>query len=184
MSVLGGCPYSGVSLYVGLCCSLTYCLNIGRGRRLSCFPARMSHYWLRCVLSKRPLRLINYLGLLKWIFKNHLFYSVPSHASICNFILYSPSNFSAMSFLPTFSKTSASSPTVASLPLPRFHAIKISRAFCLFSFLSSLTFCNLDPEIPSFNPTSYQQFPTSSLISQSCISVTFSLFLGSDDAEK
>ena len=143
----------------------------------------MSHYWFRCVLSERHSPFINYLGLLKWIFKNHLFYLVPSHASLYNFILYSPSNFSAMSLLPTFSKTSASLPTVASLPSCLFHSIKRSYALSPFLLFSSPIFCTLADEIGSFCPTLYQQFPTSSLILESCISLT-TLFLGSDVAEK
>ena len=143
----------------------------------------MSHYWSRCVLSERHSPFINYLGLLKWIFKNHLFYLVPSHASLYNFILYSPSNVSAMSLLPTFSKTSASLPTVASLPFCRFHANKRAYALSTFFLFSSPIFCTSAGEIGSFCPTLYQQVPTSSLISESCVFPT-TLFLGSDVAEK
>ena len=143
----------------------------------------MSHYWFRCVLSERHSPFINYLGLLKWIFKNHLFYLVPSHASLYNFILYSPSNFSAMSLLSTSSKTSASLPTVATLPSCCFHANKMANTLSRFLLYSSPIFCNFACEIRSLCPTSYQQFPTSSLISESCISST-TLFLGSDVAEK
>ena len=87
-----------------------------------------------------------------------------------------------MSFLSSFSKTSASLPTVALRPSFHFHRIKMARAFSLFPVYSTSIFSSLAAEIPSLSPTSYQQFPTSSLISVSCISVT-AAFLGSDVAE-
>ena len=88
-----------------------------------------------------------------------------------------------MLLLPTLFKTSARRPTVALLPSCCFH--KIRRAFALsrlFLYSSSRLWI-FDALMSNFGPTSRQQVPTSSLMSDSCSSVT-TTFLGSGNVPK
>ena len=83
-----------------------------------------------------------------------------------------------MLLFPTLSKTSARWPTVALLPSCCFHEIKRAFALSRLVLYSSSRLWIFDAEMNRFEPTTRQQVPTSSLMSESCNSVTSS-FLGS-----
>ena len=83
-----------------------------------------------------------------------------------------------MLLFPTLSKTSARWPTVALLPSCCFHEIKRAFALSRLVLYSSSRLWIFDAEMSRFEPTTRQQVPTSSLMSESCNSVTSS-FLGS-----
>ena len=83
-----------------------------------------------------------------------------------------------MLLFPTLSKTSARWPNVALLPSCCFHEIKRAFALSRLVLYSSSRLWIFDAEMSRFEPTTRQQVPTSSLMSESCNSVTSS-FLGS-----
>ena len=91
---------------------------------------------------------------------------------------HSPSSFSAILFLPILSKASARCPARAPLPTCSFHMIRSWLALSRLWLYSSSRFRIFDAAILSFGPNSRQQVPTSSLMSDSCNSVTTD-FLGS-----
>lgn len=85
---------------------------------------------------------------------------------------HSPSSFSAMLFLRMLSKASARTPVRALLPSCSFHMIRRALALSRLLLYSSSRLRIFDVGMLSFGPNSLQQVPTSSLISDSCNSVT------------
>ena len=100
------------------------------------------------------------------------------HCSCLTQDTHSPRSFSAILFLPILSKASARCPASAPLPTCSFHTIRSALALSRLWLYSSSRLRIFAAAILSFGPNSRQQVPTSSLMSDSCNSVTTD-FLGS-----
>ena len=104
-------------------------------------------------------------GLTWSLYKTSAVLSYVLSVYILNVISNPPSSFSAILFLPIFSKTSARWPTVALHPSCCFHRIKRSFALVQSSLFSSSMFLIFAAVILSLGPSWRQQVSNSSLIS-------------------